>query len=229
MTREELKEALTCHPEVISPNVILRPIYQELIFPNLAYIGGGGELAYWLERKSLFEAWELPFPMLIRRDSVQIFDQKSVRWLEKNQISIQTLFEREEQIIGQFAQAQASVDIDLSGARKDLQNIYDEISKIAGQIDPTLSKTVLSEASKTQKGLGYLESKMLKAEKQKNEVAINKLVKIKKRYFPGNDGLQERKDNFIPFYLKHGQAWIDELIQQLNPLDKGFKILIEES
>ena len=68
MKRRYLNE-LQEHPEYISPNVILRPVFQELILPNIVFVGGGGELAYWLELKKVFEAVGIPYPMLVLRNS----------------------------------------------------------------------------------------------------------------------------------------------------------------
>ncbi len=226
--KDELISLISEQPESISPNVILRPIYQEIIMPNLAYVGGGGELAYWVERKRLFDSWELSFPMLIRRDSLHIVDKKTQKTLVGAQMDIMDLFQREEKLVGQYARLQSDEEIDLSGEKKAIEDIFNQIKDRASKIDPTLGKTTLSEASKAIKSLDYLQSKMLKAEKTKNEVGINKLKKAKQKLFPGNDGLQERYDNFIPFYLRYGSAWIDELITHCDPLNKSFKILTEE-
>ena len=76
-TEKEILDELKTHPERFSPNVVLRPLYQELVLPNLAYIGGGGEIAYWLERKEQFEHFGINFPMLIRRNSVLWIDKNS--------------------------------------------------------------------------------------------------------------------------------------------------------
>lgn len=228
LSHNELIEKLQSQPECISPNVILRPIFQEIIMPNLAYVGGGGELAYWLERKSLFERWTIPFPMLVRRDSMMIIDKRSAQWLKGSGLEIIDLFDREEQVIGKYALTQAAVDIDLTQEKKSLHEVFSKVKDLAIKIDPTLEKTVLSESAKAIKSLHYLESKLLKAEKNKNEVGINKLTRIKQKLFPGNDGLQERTDNFIPYYLKYGQDWIKELIEHQDPLNKNFKILVEE-
>lgn len=226
-TKDELITLISEQPGSISPNVILRPIFQELIMPNLAYIGGGGELAYWVERKRLFDLWNLPFPMLIRRDSLHIVDKKTEKTLTGAQMNIMDLFQREEQVFGQYARLQSDAEIDLTDEKKAIEDIFNQIKERASKIDPTLGKTALSEASKAIKSLDYLQSKMLKAEKTKNEVGINKLRKAKHKLFPGNDGLQERYDNFMPFYLRYGQAWIDEVIEHCDPLNKSFKILTE--
>lgn len=228
LTKTELTQILTDHPENISPNVVLRPVFQELIFPNLAYIGGGGELAYWMERTTLFDRLGLPFPMLIRRDSLLLVDKRSHQTLEDANISIQQAFGREEQIINQYAQQLSSADIDLTEAKSILQKAYDSIIAISDQIDPHQSKSILADHARVAKGFDNIENKLLKAEKRKNETAINKVTRIKQKLFPGNDSLQERKDNFIPYYLKHGPEWIDAIIDQVAPLDLGFKVLVEE-
>jgi len=227
LSESALIAQLNNDPGSISPNVVLRPVYQEVALPNLAYIGGGGELAYWLERKSLFETWNIPFPMLIRRDSVMIVDKKSAKFVASAGLEFTDVFEREEQLVGKYAHAHAAAEIDFTEQRAALKATFESLAATAKQIDPTLERTALSEESKAQKSIDMLENKLLKAEKQKNEVALNKLKKIKNKFFPGNDGLQERYDNFIPFYLKHGEDWIAELILQLDPLDKSFKILVE--
>lgn len=226
-SQEELISLISDQPGSISPNVILRPIYQEIIMPNLAYVGGGGELAYWVERKRLFDSWELPFPMLIRRDSLHIVDKKTQKTLVAAQMDIMDLFQREEKLVGQYARLQSEDEIDLSEEKNAIEKIFNKLKEKASKIDPTLGKTTLSEASKAIKSLDYLQSKMLKAEKTKNEVGINKLKKAKQKLFPGNDGLQERYDNFMPFYLRYGSTWIDEIIDHCDPLNKSFKILTE--
>lgn len=225
---DELIQYITNNPESISPNVILRPLFQELILPNLAYIGGGGEIAYWLERKSLFEHYKIPFPMLIRRDSVMILDKRSNDFLMQCGLNIQDLFSREEQISAKYAQLKSDIDIDLSKMKEEISAIFSKLDSMTASIDPTLIATVASEENKALKSMDYLENKLLKSEKQKNEIAINKLLKIKQKLFPGNDGLQERHDNFISYYLKYGESWINALLENLDPMNKNFKILIED-
>ncbi len=228
-TRTALIDNISKRPSSISPNVILRPVYQEIVLPNLAYIGGGGELAYWMERKSLFEAWDIPFPMLIRRDSVLIIDQKNAKFLKDNKINFADLFDREEQLIARFTRQQSGDDFNLDHMKSSIRQIFDGIKVQAEEQDKTLGKLVLAEASKSLKSIDMIEHKMLKAAKQRNEVNNRRLLKLKQRLFPSNNGLQERYNNFIPYYLKYGSAWLDQLIKQLDPLDKSFKILIEES
>lgn len=92
-------------PEKFSPNVIMRPIYQEIILPNLAYIGGGGELAYWMERKSQFEAMEVPYPMLVRRDSFAIVEDSQMDVMKNYGVSMADLSMRTDLLINQITES----------------------------------------------------------------------------------------------------------------------------
>ncbi len=225
MTKAELVEFLQKHPENISPNVVLRPIFQEIILPNLAYVGGGGELAYWMERTSLFDHWKIPFPMLIRRDSALIIDSKTTEKLKKYDLNIKDLFEREDLIAIKFAKEQSDAVLDFKSEKDQAAEVFKSIEKKVSAVDQTLLKAVKAEESKFQKVLDNLQNKLVKAEKRKNEVDINRIIKLKSQLFPNNDSLQERYENFIPYYLQYGNEFITEFIKSLNPLNKEFKII----
>ena len=94
----ELIAEVNQHPEHFSPNVVMRPLYQEKTFPNLAYIGGGGELAYWLERKSQFDHFKINYPMLIRRNSVLWLDQGMSKKIDKLNLNITDIFVETESV-----------------------------------------------------------------------------------------------------------------------------------
>ncbi len=225
-SQEELIAYLKAKPESISPNVVLRPIFQELILPNLAYIGGGGELAYWMERVSLFEEMELPFPMLIRRDSALLVDKRSHDYITEQGLSIEQMFDREEQVVIKFTLEDSDKALSLKTYKEEVAAIFAKMDQYVIEIDPTLSGSVNAEKAKAEKAIDNLENKMIKAEKRAKETQINKLTKIKNKLFPNGDSLQERYDNFIPFFLRYGSEWIDQLTELLDPMNKEFKIIL---
>lgn len=226
-TEAEILAELEAHPERFSPNVILRPLYQEMLLPNLAYIGGGGELAYWLERKSQFAHYKMPFPLLIRRNSVQFVDQNSQKKLEKLELPVQDLFKNKDQLIRQYIEGQMEGELSFANEQKDLAVIFKRIQDKTAEIDPTLEASVAAQEAQLYKALNKLEGRLLRAEKKKEDVAINQIKKMKAKLFP-NEGLQERHDNFIPFYLKYGQDWLDFLVKELNPMNPHFLLVEEE-
>ena len=225
-TEEELRAELQQHPERFSPNVVMRPIYQEVVFPNLAYIGGGGELSYWLERKSQFEALDLNFPMLIRRNSALWVDKGSVKKLNKLDLNIHDLFQEEEPLVQAYVAEHTENEINLTEEKSALEAILLKISQRAKEVDPSLEKRVLAENAKTINSIEKLESRLMRAEKQKHETALNQIRGLKQKFFPGN-GLQERHDNFLPLYLKYGQNLFHMLKAELDPLEKGMVIFLE--
>jgi len=222
---DELRKEINEHPERFSPNVVLRPIYQEFILPNLAYVGGGGEIAYWLERKSQFEYFGVNFPVLIRRNSVLLIDEQSVHKAEKLGFHAVDLFKDLEVLTREYLDRNSQMSLDLKIEMEELSVLFDKIVNKAIHADKTLEKTVYAEKAKHVKSLEYLEEKINKAEKQKHDTALQQIQKLKMKVFPDN-GLQERTDNFLPYYSRMGDQFLDLLKSNLNPLEEGFVVLL---
>jgi bacillithiol biosynthesis cysteine-adding enzyme BshC len=227
-SKEEMLAEVENHPERFSPNVVLRPLFQEMILPNLAYVGGGGELAYWLERKPVFEHFGVQFPMLVRRHSVLWLDRDAGKKLQKFGFSPAQFFDDTDALIRNFIEKNAEAEISLAQEIKDLHQIFDHLAAKATAIDPTLEKAVRAEEVKAVGSLEQWQSRLVRAEKQKHEVTLNQIRAGKEKYFPSS-GLQERHDNFMPYLLKYGDAFIETLKANLAPFDKGFVILEEET
>lgn len=222
----ELREELHKHPERFSPNVVMRPIYEEIIFPNLAYIGGGGELSYWLERKSQFEAFGVNFPMLIRRNSALWVDKGSNKRLGKLGLEIHDLFQETEDLLKIFVKNNTENEIKLTEEKSELEAILLKISEKAKEVDPSLEGKVLAENAKIIKSVENLEGRLMRAEKQRYEISLNQIRGLRDKLFPGG-GLQERHDNFLGLYLKYGQDLFEVLKGELNPLEEGMVIFID--
>ncbi len=225
---DEMLAEVDAHPERFSPNVVLRPLLQEMILPNLAYVGGGGELAYWLERKALFQHFGVQFPVLVRRHSVLWLDRDAVRKRNKAGFSAEQLFADTDALLRLFVEIQAGGEVDLEAELADLKSIFDRLAAKAAAVDPTLEKAVRADEVKAAGSLEQWQSRLVRAEKQKHEVAINQIRSLKEKLFPGN-GLQERHDNFMPFLLKYGDSFIQTLKDHLQPFDAGFVVLEEEA
>jgi uncharacterized protein YllA (UPF0747 family) len=222
-----LKE-LDEHPERFSPNVILRPIYQELILPNLAYIGGGGELAYWTERKKQFEFYGVPFPILIRRNSVQWIDQNSSEKMRKLGLDNKDIFMDSELLIKSYILRNSSDDLNFHEEKIELGSIFNKMYLKIKKTDASLEANLAAIQAQLNNSLEKLETKLLRSEKQKQESLINQIKKLQEKlYLP--DGLQERKENFMSLYLRHGKDFFDYLVKNLNPLEKEFLVIIDDA
>ncbi len=226
-SKEALLEELQAHPERFSPNVIARPLYQEVILPNLCYIGGGGELAYWLELKTAFEAMKVPFPMLLLRNSALVITQKQKEKLHKLNISLEEVFLKQNTLINKKIRQVSNINIDFTPQRKQLEEQFKSLYEVAEQTDKSFLGAVKAQEVKQKKGLDHLEKRLLKAQKHKLADHVSRLADLQNELFPGKS-LQERNLNFSELYLEYGEALIPMLFKALNPLKQEFVILTAE-
>ncbi|MBD3750184.1 MAG: bacillithiol biosynthesis cysteine-adding enzyme BshC [Sphingobacteriales bacterium] len=223
-SEEELKAEIANHPERFSPNVVMRPLYQEVILPNLAYVGGGGELAYWLQLKSTFDFYQVDFPLLILRNSAMLAEEKTKLKLQKLNLAFADVFEDTEILKKQHIHQHSEHALNLKDEWNQLKSIFDELKIRAKKIDPTLEPSTEAVEVRLKRALDSLEKKLIRAEKRNFSEAMNDIETIKNQLFPGG-GLQERKENFGLFYVKYGDDFIKNLIQYFKPLDFKFTIL----
>ena len=220
----EILAEVNQHPERFSANVILRGVFQETILPNIAFIGGGGEIAYWLELKKVFENCGVPYPMLIVRNSFLQFTGAQEEAAKKLQFSITDLFTPTDELVNQLVLRDSDSQLSLQQQIQQVADLYESLKQIASGIDPTLA--VHAEALKvaTVKKIIQLEKKMFRAEKRKFEAQQRQLTKLKAQLFPGNS-LQERVDNFSPYFAKYGSAWITDLYNASQTFSQQFGLL----
>uniref|UniRef100_UPI00404B1D66 bacillithiol biosynthesis cysteine-adding enzyme BshC n=2 Tax=Flavobacterium sp. TaxID=239 RepID=UPI00404B1D66 len=212
------------NPENFSPNVILRPLYQEVILPNLGYVGGGGELAYWLELKPVFESNAIVFPVLLLRNSVLLVTEKQAKKADKLGLTWQDLFLKKEELKKQKAQELSNLPLNFEPQKEHLKQQFEVLYEIAAKTDISFKKAVAAQECKQIKGLENLEKKLLKAEKRTLSDKLDAMERLQEALFP-NGGLQERVYNFAYFYEQNGQELIENLMNQLKPFDDSFTIV----
>jgi bacillithiol biosynthesis cysteine-adding enzyme BshC len=223
-TETEILIELENHPERFSPNVILRPLYQEVVLPNLCYIGGGGELAYWLELKSNFEANKITFPALLLRDSVLLVLEKQSQKADKLNLTWNDLFSNQDELLKSKTKEYSKFKIDFTEQKKSLKKQFGNLLEIAIQTDKSFIGAVKAQETKQIKGLENLEKRLLKAEKKVHKEELERITLLQNELFP-NQILQERIANFSEFYLEHGDLLIEKISIELNALSQEFKII----
>jgi len=225
-TKEEIKNELQQYPDRFSPNVILRGLFQEIILPDVAWIGGGGELAYWLQLKDLFKNYQVPYPVLVLRNSFLIVEKKYKKLLQKLNLNPVDLFKGKDVLLEEMIRQESKSVLNLTKEKKEFENIYDEIENAAKKIDPTLIQHINAIEARHVKALTTLEKKMFRAEKRKFSDHGNQLNKVFSTLFP-NQGLQERTENFMLFYSKWGNDFFEILYDASLTLEEEFCILEE--
>lgn len=224
-TKDELLHLVDTNPEKFSPNVILRPLYQEVILPNLCYIGGGGELAYWLELKEVFTLHNTPFPMLLLRNSVLLATEKQNQKREKLNLSWEELFLKTDDFIQKKTKDFAQHVFDFEQQKQFLKDQFTALKEVTLQTNKSFIGAVNAQEAKQIKGLENLEKRYFKAERLKNQDQLDRMLDLKIALFP-NNSLQERVDNFSTLYVEFGQKMIDELLENLHPLEQNYAIIV---
>jgi bacillithiol biosynthesis cysteine-adding enzyme BshC len=220
-SEDELINQIDEFPDKFSPNVVMRPIYQEFILPNIAYIGGGGEISYWVERKTQFEYFGVYFPVLIRRNSVMILTKSIQKLMDKLEVNLQALLQDENNLINLYLEKVTNADFHLLQETEQINSIFDIISEKARMIDPTLGPYALSEGQKVIKSIDAIEARLKKTIKHKEETSINQLKNLRSKLFP-DGGLQERTESFLQYIVSEGFGFQEKLIEICDPLQKEF-------
>jgi bacillithiol biosynthesis cysteine-adding enzyme BshC len=223
----EMMQELEKYPERFSPNVILRPVFQEMILPNIAFIGGGGEIAYWLELRKVFEAVQVPFPVLVLRNSLLLIEKKHVSKINSLGFSAADLFQSENDLMSGLVKKRTELRLSLEKERQAIHSFYAQLKNTAAAVDVTLGPHTEALEKQALKKIDALEKKMLRAEKKKFDAQQRQVSTLKSQLFPHNN-LQERIENFMPFYAKWGTAFTKAVYQQSLGLQQQFVILEEE-
>jgi len=227
-SEDELRRELEDHPERFSPNVILRGLYQESILPDIAFVGGGGELAYWMQLKELFDQYSVVFPVLVLRNSFLIVEEKWKERVKKLQLSVEDLFQPENELMTAIVSKHSPQAVSLNGNFEKAEELYEQIKTLAEAIDTTLSRHAAAIKTRSLKTLQELEKKMLRAEKRKFSDQQRQIEKIKEALFP-NGKLQERVENFSLFYAKWGRSFIEEVYKNSLALEQEFCVLTSKN
>jgi bacillithiol biosynthesis cysteine-adding enzyme BshC len=221
----EILIELENYPERFSPNVILRPLYQEVILPNLCYIGGGGELAYWFELKSNFEANAVTFPILLLRNSVLVATEKQIKKAHKLNLSWNDLFLNQEKLVKQKTKELSEFKIDFTEQKNYLSQQFLKLAEIAIRTDKSFIGAVKAQEAKQIKGLDNLEKRLLKAEKKQHSEKITQIVQLQNELFPKKI-LQERTINISSIIeLENFDTFLNELLDKVKPLEQNFTVI----
>jgi bacillithiol synthase len=222
-SKAEMESLIENEPEKLSPNVILRPLYQEIILPNIAYVGGPAEVVYWLQLKGVFNEHKVPFPFIMPRNFALVIDHVTQRKLEKTGLDLTIFFEPKNYIFNHWVLKNTHHDLTVGAERTLLIETFEKLKSKAESVDKTLSPFVSAEGKKLVNTLEKIEKKLLRAEKRLHADKLRQIEQVKDTLFP-HEGLQERTDNFLNFYQRD-REFIKKLIQLLQPFDFAFNVV----
>ncbi len=227
-TQGELLDLLERRPELFSPNALLRPLYQERVLPNLAYIGGGAEVAYWAQLKDCFATHALTYPMVYLRNSISLIPAKVISKLRRINLEISDLFLPMDELSRRYVARNSGLEIDFSAQITHLKKQFEQLYLMAEQTDASFMGAVGAQEKKQIKGLERLQQRLMRAEKRKHAQDIQRLAKMREWLFPEGT-LQERKENMSWGLTQIGPEFLALLKNHIDPSDHRFTLLIYNS
>lgn len=216
-SKEALLKLATEKPFLFSPNVLLRPLYQDAILPTVAYVAGPSEIAYFGQMKGVYETFGLPMPVIYPRKSVTIVEKKIDHVLKKYHLKIPDLWRNAAGTIGDITKEDIPDSVGKAlllvrdGLERDTASLKAEILAF----DPGLAESIGLAKGKMNQQLNFLEKKVRQAATKRNEIAVQQLHKAVDNLFP-NQRLQERVFNIVPYLIKYGAAFMDQLDQAID-------------
>ena len=220
---EQINKLIQDEPEKFSPNVILRPLYEETILPNLAYVGGPAEVIYWLQLKEMFRHAGVPFPILMPRNFALIMDHEINRKFSKTGLELKDLFEEKNFLFNHWVLKNSLRNLTVGAERAEVSKIFDQLRERASSLDKSLAPFVAAEGQRTLNSLEKIERNLVRAEKRLHADKFRQIENVKDALFP-NESLQERYDNFLNFH-QQDPHFIQKLLDFFDPFDFQFNIL----
>jgi len=216
-----LVERARQHPVEFSPNVLLRPLVQDTIFPTVCYVAGPSELAYLAQLRGVYEAFGVPMPLIHQRASATIVDSNAMRFLSKYDVQLESLRAQDEAALNDLliAQLPASVEVAISVAGDTIEQRMDALAREVPLIDATLEGATRSAMSRMQDDLKKLHAKIVQAAKRKDETLRRQFHHARAQAFPSGHP-QEREVGFVTFLNKYGPSLVDRLLEGL-PVEMG--------
>jgi bacillithiol biosynthesis cysteine-adding enzyme BshC len=222
-TENQIRDLIEQHPERFSPNVILRPLYQETILPNLAYVGGPAEVIYWLQLNGVFNKSGIPFPIIMPRNFALIIDHEINRKFLKTNLELKDLFEEKNYLFNHWVLKHSTRNITVGAERAEIEKIFDDLGERASQLDRSLAPFVAAERQRALNSLEKIERNLIRAEKRLHDDKFRQIEHVKDALFP-NNGLQERTENFLAFY-QQDPHFIKKLLDHFDPFDFRMHVL----
>ncbi len=226
-TETALREEIAVHPERFSPNVLLRPLYQETILPNITYIGGGAEVAYWMELKGIFDQYAMPFPSLLLRNSATVIDRVNTRRIAQLGLSSEDLFMELHSLERKITLKLAPHDLELQAEREQLKLLMQQLQNIASDLDHSLNDSAAALSKRLDDQLERFSQKLIRTGKRRSSEHIGRLLALWSHLYPAGS-LQERKESINTLILRHSFRILADLHLGIDPLENSFLLVYQE-
>ena len=220
-TLDSLLDDARDNPGRFSPNVLLRPLVQDTLFPTICYVSGPSELAYLGQLREVYQYFGVPMPLIYPRASATLVDGSAARFLNKHQVPFDALRSRDESALNQLLQSQLPPEIEesLTSAEDALRSALQRVIEAMPALDPTLAGAAKTTMGKMEHDLKSLHGKVIQAAKRRDETLRRQFVRTQAQIFPLGQP-QERTLTLVYFINRYGPGLVDALMRTL-PMELG--------
>jgi bacillithiol biosynthesis cysteine-adding enzyme BshC len=220
-TAEDLAEEATTHPGRFSPNVLLRPIVQDTLFPTICYVAGPSELAYLGQLGGVYQHFGVPMPLMYPRATATLIDSAAARFLARYGFPVGELQQQDEAALNRLLEAQLPPEVEqsLKEAEDSIQRSMQRVIAAMPALDPTLAGAGKTTLGRMEHDLRGLHSKVIQAAKRRDETLRRQFTRAQSQIFPL--GHPQERTLAVTFFLnRYGPALVDRLLEDL-PLELG--------
>ena len=222
VTAAALLDEVRQHPERFSPNVLLRAVVQDRLFPTIAYVPGPSELAYLGQLRGVYEHFGVPMPLLFPRATATLIDSGAARFLQRYEMPLEALQPQDESALNRLLESQLpqSVEKAMEDAETAVHRSMEHVIEALPAVDPTLAGAAKTTLGKMEHELRALHSKMIHAAKRRDDTLRRQFTRAQSQIFPQGHP-QERTLGVVFFLNRYGPALVDRLLDDL-PIDLGY-------
>ncbi len=225
-TQDEIIGELMSHPERFSPNALMRPVYQESVLPNIAYIGGNAEIMYWLELTGYFHDKNLPFPILIPRNSFLNISSKTLSKMSRHSLEISDFFGDYNAVINSKILQNNEILELLNAKEKEVAAAFKSIRELAAGTEKSFGNLVAAEETRQLKSYKRMSRRLLRAEKVKQYERVTALQNLFLKVHPGGKW-QERVYNFSVYYAFEGNSWLKSCLEEMDVHTSSLVVMVD--
>ena len=213
---DALRQEAATHPERFSPNVVLRPLVQDRLFPTICYVAGPSELAYQAQLGGVYREFGVEAPLLYSRATVTLVDSSAAKFLDKYRLPLEALHAQDESALNRLLESQLppTVERALEETQAGVADYGQRLKGVVRPLDPTLAGAVDTTVERMRETLKTLQAKIIHATKRKDDTLRRQFTRTRALTFPGGDP-QERVLSIVFFMNRYGPYLADRLIEQL--------------
>jgi len=221
-----LLEKVENNPEKFSPNAAMRPLYQDTIFPTLAFVLGPSELAYFAQLRQAYEDMKIPIPIAYPRISITLIEPKAERLLKKYQLSIEDIYLNKDKILDIILKRDIpdSLFSNIDQNKKQVEESWMKLSNEISCFDSNMIKPAEIAANKSLSQFDFLHKKLMQSARKKDEVVRSQVTKLLNLVYPLSKP-QERVYNILPYYVRFGEQFIDTVYSQMDVFNHNHQII----